>query len=348
MPEKLLLPDRRRFLAGTGALTASLFVAYAGLARPAGAREPVLLEARSGKAALLEEPDLPTAIWGYRGRAPGPVLRVRQGAEMQVRLKNSLPQPTTIHWHGIRIDNAMDGVAGLTQEPVPPGETFDYSFTAPDAGTYWYHPHNRSWEQVARGLYGALIVEEPDAPDVDQDILVMADDWLLGENGQLDEDSLGSIRARAHAGRLGNTLTLNGNPLGTFPVRSGERIRLRLCSTCNARILRFRFEQLRPQVIALDGQPVAPYPLEHEMIELAPGQRADLAIDMTGPPGSQSAITEVSQSRLVAGNFIYDSASRVRPRKSVLRLPENDLRPPGSANLKTVDLVMTGGAMGSS
>ncbi|MDH3581565.1 MAG: multicopper oxidase domain-containing protein, partial [Hyphomicrobiales bacterium] len=166
------------------------------------------------------------------------------------------------------------------------------------------------------------------------------------ESGQLQEESFGSIRARAHAGRLGNVLTLSGMPVGSIPVRSGERIRLRLCSTCNARILQLRFEDLRPRVIALDGQPVTPYPLAHEMIELAPGQRADLLIDMTGAPGSTSAVTEVSQSRLVAGQFIYSAEQKLPSRNTALRLPANNLAVPGSANLKTVDLVMTGGAMG--
>lgn len=346
MSDELTFPGRRHFLAGAGALTGSLLVARTAPARSAETRRPVLLEARPGEATLLEDADTKTVIWGYQGHVPGPVLRVKQGADIWVRLKNNLAQPTTIHWHGIRIDNAMDGVAGLTQKPAQPGETFDYRFAAPDAGTFWYHPHNLSWEQVARGLYGALIVEEPDAPEVDQDILLVADDWLLGDGGQLQEESFGSIRARAHAGRLGNILTLNGNPVGSFPVTSGERIRLRLCSTCNARILQLRFEDLKPRVIALDGQPVTPYPLAHEVIELAPGQRADLAVDMTGAPGSKSAITEVSQSRLVAGQFIYNAKQKVPPRKTALRLADNSLAVPGSANLKMVDLVMTGGAMG--
>ena len=81
-----------------------------------------------------------------------------QGERVQRRLVNRLAQGTSTHWHGIRIDNAMDGVSGLTQDAVQPGATFDYDFTVPDAGTYWYHAHNRSFEQVAWGLYGALIV----------------------------------------------------------------------------------------------------------------------------------------------------------------------------------------------
>ncbi len=337
---------RRNFLTGASAagtlLLASRFSAT--MAKVPGG--PILLEARPGSAQLLETVKNRTSIWGFDGAVPGPVIRVKQGGEVWVRLKNSLPQPTTIHWHGIRIDNAMDGVAGLTQEPVPPGESFDYRFTAPDAGTFWYHPHNRSWEQVARGLYGTLIVEEPDAPDVDQDIIAIIDDWRLGEDGAIDEESFGSIRDRSHAGRLGNILSINGKFTGEFGVRSGERIRLRIINTCNARILKLRFEELNPYVIAVDGQPVAPYELDHGLVTLAPAQRIDLLIDMKGAAGATQAITEVSQSRLVAATFNYNQLPALRVRTSKLKLRDNGLPHPDISSARNVDLIMTGGAMG--
>jgi len=146
---------------------------------------------------------------------------VRQGETVRVRLENDLPQPTTIHWHGIRIDNAMDGVAGLTQPAVEPGGSFDYAFKVPDAGTFWYHPHNLSWEQVARGLYGPLIVDEPDPPEVDQDIALVFDDWRLDETGQIHEASFAAMMDWSHAGRLGNVLTINGQDLMDVPVVAG-------------------------------------------------------------------------------------------------------------------------------
>lgn len=337
---------RRQFLAGASAAGSLLFASSLSSAVDAFPGGPILLEAKPGKARLLDTIKSQTSIWGFDGTVPGPVIRAKQGGEVWVRLKNSLPQPTTIHWHGIRIDNAMDGVAGLTQEPVPPGETFDYRFAVPDAGTFWYHPHNLSWEQVARGLYGTLIVEEPDAPDVDRDIIVVADDWRLGEDGAIDEKSFGSIGERAHAGRLGNILSINGKPTGEFPVRSGERIRLRLINTCNSRILKLRFEELTPQVIALDGQPVAPYELEHGLVTIAPAQRVDLLIDMIGAPGATQAITEVSQSRLVAATLNYSQQPPLPARTSQLMLPENGLKQPIIASARKVDLIMTGGAMG--
>ncbi len=337
---------RRQLLAGASAAGSLLFAPGFSSAALAIPDSPILLEARPGKANLLDTTLSETSIWGFEGVVPGPIIRAKRGSEVWVRLKNSLPQPTTVHWHGIRIDNAMDGVAGLTQDPVPPGETFDYRFKVPDAGTYWYHPHNRSWEQLARGLYGTLVVEEPDTPDFDQDIIAVMDDWRLGEDGAIDEKSMGSIRDRAHAGRLGNILSVNGRPKGKFPVRSGERIRLRMINTCNARILKLRFEDLNPQVIALDGQPVSPYALDHGLVTIAPAQRVDLLIDMTGAPGVTHAITEVSQRRLVTATLEYSRQSTLPARPSQLELPGNGLKQPVIASSRKVDLIMSGGAMG--
>ena len=141
--------SRRRLLAGAGA--ASLLA----LPWPAAAEGPgdarYTLTARTGKAALQGAGKPETGIWGFEGTAPGPVLRVRQGHRLDVKLVNQLAQPTTIHWHGIRVPNDMDGVPGLTQDAVKPGETYPYSFVCADAGTFWYHPHGNSAEQLGRG-----------------------------------------------------------------------------------------------------------------------------------------------------------------------------------------------------
>jgi FtsP/CotA-like multicopper oxidase with cupredoxin domain len=338
--------SRRDFVGGAAA--SGLMFAFGSVSNSltAMAGQPLLLEAKAGTVKLLDDAGKTTSIWGYGGGVPGPLIRVRRGDEVWVQLKNSLSQPTTIHWHGIRIDNAMDGVANLTQKAIEPGEMFDYRFKVPDGGTFWYHPHNLSWEQVARGLYGALIVEEAEAPDVDQDIVMIADDWRLNENGGIDEEGFGSIGERAHAGRLGNVLTINGKPTEAFEVRTGERNRLRVINTCNARILELRFEDLAPSVIAVDGQPVPPYLLKHGLLTIAPAQRVDLAIEMTGAAGSSQAITEVSGSRLVAATFEYVDAEPVKRRSSHLALPSNGLVVPEMKGARKVDLIMTGGAMG--
>ena len=312
--------------------------------------EPRLLTAGPGEAQLLETGRPETRTWLYDGVSPGPTIRARQGEEVAVRLVNNLPQPTTLHWHGIRIDNAMDGVPHLTQEAVPPGGTFDYRFTVPDAGTFWYHPHDRSWEQVARGLYGLLIVEEPEPAEGIRDFAVVADDWRLGEDGQIDEASFGHMMDWSHAGRLGNTLTLNGQDLLEVLIRHNAYMRLRLCNTCNARILDLRIEHPGIQLVALDGQPVAPRELTDGYIRLAPGERADLLIHFYLEPGDTAAITEISGGqRLEVGRFVYHPTDRVIHRSEPrLDLPANPL----STNLDlgnalAAELLMEGGAMGN-
>src|ERR1700745_1789407 len=126
-----------------------------------------------------------TAVWGYDGAVPGSEIRARQGDQVRVVVSNKLGEDTTVHWHGIRLPNAMDGVPGLTQKPIRPGESFVYEFTPPDAGTFWYHPHADTLQQLGRGLAGALIVEEREPGAVDRDLLWFFEDWRLAHTGRL-------------------------------------------------------------------------------------------------------------------------------------------------------------------
>ncbi|NUP90885.1 MAG: multicopper oxidase domain-containing protein, partial [Candidatus Sumerlaeia bacterium] len=161
-------------------------------------------------------------------------------AKVKVTLANEVADATSIHWHGIRLPNAMDGVPHLTQKPVGRGERFVYEFAANDSGTFWYHPHWQSHEQVERGLYGALIVEEDAPPEVDRDVVWMLDDWRLTAEARIAGD-FANLFDVSHAGRLGNRVTVNGKAGADFPVRRGERIRLRLVNAANARIFGLRF-----------------------------------------------------------------------------------------------------------
>ena len=220
---------------------------------------PTELRAGPTTAQLLPAPQGTTNVWGYNGSLPGPTIRVKAGERVRRRLVNDLPQPTAVHWHGIRIANHMDGAAGMTQAPVKPSGTFEYDFVAPDAGTYWYHSHDRSWEQAARGLHGPLIVEEPEPwTGADREIVLHLDDWRLERDGSFDEASLGELMDWSHGGRMGTALTTNGEAKPDFAVRAGERIRLRLINAANARIMALDLDGMRPRVVALDGHPVAP------------------------------------------------------------------------------------------
>ena len=347
--------SRRQFLA-TGAATAAAAVAPAWPPGPvalADQKPRFVLAAQRAGTVLLEKPARLTPVWAYGGSVPGPELRVRRGEAFTVRLQNRLPQQTSVHWHGIRIDNAMDGVAGLTQDAVPPGGTFDYSFSAPDAGTFWYHPHFRSWEQLARGLYGLLVVEEDEAPAVDRDLAWIADDWRLDVTGHIDEKSFGSLRDASHQGRLGNWLTVNGLTEPQISVRAGERIRLRCVNVANARILVFDFDRqkLHASIVAVDGQPISPQGLDRRGLELAPGQRTDLIVDVLEAPGGRIPIYDVStRERIEAAAFtVLDTPPlRARPLAEPVRLPANPLpRDVPLAGAQAIPMLMEGGAMGA-
>ncbi len=311
------------------------------------------ITAKPADAALLDAAGTArTKIWGYDGRVPGPLLRYRQGDTVRVRLENDLPDPTSIHWHGVAIDNRMDGVVGLTQTAVGPGERFDYEFIVPDPGTFWYHTHNQSWEQMARGLYGVLIVDEHDVPAVDQDLLFVIDDWRLRRDGQIDTDSIGDMHDWAHAGRLGNSLTVNGADRPQIPVKSGDRIRLRLVNTANARI--FRLDLRSPDhlgaVVAIDGFPLESPRELREAIDLAPGQRVDVILDMAADPGERVAIREISTGESFdCAHFVYDNtvAKKTSMDRPIAALPAwRNHKPVDIAAAREIDLHMTGGAMG--
>ena len=338
---------RRREFLGMGGGAALTSLLPRGLC--AGTTPDHLLRAGSGDVSLMGAGKPKTPAWVFGGKSPGPVLRIPRGKPVHVRVDNALSEPTSVHWHGIRIENAMDGVSGFTQAAIEPGESFDYRFTAPDAGTYWYHSHHRSWEQVARGLYGPLIVEEDAPVAVDHDLLFVADDWLLGDDGQI-AGGFGGIHDASHGGRMGNWLTVNGDTKPTYRVRPGARVRLRCISAANARIMAFAFPGLTATVAAIDGQPLqTPKPLGDALL-LAPAQRADLIIDIPAAPGAAFEVQEVSLEPPIGAAAIVVEGEPVRtaPPAEALVLPPSALSglPLDLAGAQHVDLLMEGGAMG--
>jgi FtsP/CotA-like multicopper oxidase with cupredoxin domain len=217
-----------------------------------------------------------TEVWAYNGQVPGPELRVRLGETVRVRFTNRLPQATTIHWHGVRVPNDMDGVPTASRPPIEPGGSFVYEFTPKDAGTFWYHPHHRSSEQVERGLYGVLVVEDPTPPAYQRDVVWILDDWLLTPDQQIDPE-FNTMHDLMHDGRWGNLITVNGRADTVLTVSPGSRIRLRLLNAANGRVFVPDFGGLPANLIAMDGLYARrPVPLEHA--ELAPGNRMDLDI----------------------------------------------------------------------
>ena len=273
----------RRSLLGMGAAFALAPALRPWAARGADIHE-VRITAAPGHASLLGANHPQTQVWDYGGTIPGPALRLRQGEPVRIVVDNKLDEDTTVHWHGIRLPNAMDGVPGLTQAPIKPGESFTYEFTPPDAGTFWYHPHADSLQQLGRGLAGALIVEEPEPISVDRDVLWVLTDWRLTEDAEI-ASGFGNGMDAAMSGRVGNTVTLNGIVPPDQPARPGERIRLRLVNAALARIMALRFEGHRPIIVAIDGQPCEPHEPGGGRLLLGPAMRIDLVIDMQGDPG---------------------------------------------------------------
>lgn len=333
---------RRDFLAAGAALTVLPLV------RPARALldgEPRRLEILPTTARL--RPDGPaTAAWGYDGLVPGPVLRLVQGERLVVEAVNALPEATSIHWHGLRLPNAMDGVPGLTQPPIQPGETFRYDFVPPDAGTFWYHPHFNTSAQMGRGLYGALIVEEARPPLVDRELLWVLSDWRLDEANQVVPDFADPFD-QAHDGRIGPVVTLNETLPGAVPLLAGERLRLRLVNAAQARIFVLRFQGHAPVIVARDGQPCLPHAPDQGQLWLGPGMRADLVLDATGQPGDRFAVLDERDPRQPRplATLAYEDGALLReaPLGPVEPLPPNPLGEPDLAAAETLALSFAGG-----
>lgn len=274
------LLSRRALLETAVAGAGSLGVLPHAWANHAAPASDFRLRATSGVARLLSDRQAETPVWCYNDRIPGPEIRVRQGDQLRVVVDNDLAEPSTVHWHGMRVPNPMDGVAYLTQPPIEPGDSYVYEFQAVDAGTFWYHPHHRSFEQVGRGLYGPLIVEEHAPVRVDREVTWLLDDWRLTPEHELSND-FGNRHDSNHGGRVGNTVTINGRAPEDVSVRKGERIRLRLINAANARIFSLDFADLEPVVIAHDGQPVPPHQPADGRVVLGPGMRMDLIVDVS-------------------------------------------------------------------
>ena len=343
-----ILPFSRRSLlaAGGGAAIGAFLPAWPGRAASSANYD---LVARPGRAPLVGATYPETAVWSYNGAVPGPEIRVRQGERLHITLENRLDEETTVHWHGLRVPNAMDGVPHLTQRPIAPGQTFVYEFDLPDAGTYWYHPHQRSFEQVGRGLYGPLIVEEREPIRVDRDVTWVLDDWRLLPDAQISDD-FGNFMDSSHNGRVGNTVTVNGRILESFPVRAGERLRLRLINAANARIFALEFQDHRPTVLALDGQPVEAHESEGGRIVLGPAMRADLIIDMSGRPGEHYPVIDPFyrglEYRLLELTYEEVAPLREHPLDAPMHLAANTMPEPDLAAAERHEIKFDGGMMG--
>lgn len=222
--------------------------------------------------------------WSYNGSSPGPTIRVKEGEMVRVRLKNTLPEPVTIHWHGLPVPNRMDGVPGVTQNSVEPGKTFTYEFKATVPGTYWYHSHQKSADQVERGLYGTVIVDPKKAEKVDRDYTLVLDEWNRpGKKGGHGEMGHGGVMNH-HMDY--DVFTING---GTYPnvppieVNRGDRVKLRLVNA-GYQTHHIHVHGHDVKVTHMDGQPVnQPPSFRDQLIPVSPGERYEVELIANNP-----------------------------------------------------------------
>ena len=285
-------------------------------------------------------------LWTFNNRVSGPEIRAVKGSQVTVIFKNELDEATSIHWHGIRINNKMDGVSGLTQDPVNPGEEFTYNFTVPDAGTFWYHAHNMSWSHVARGLYGALIVEEIQPVfNREHDITVLIDDWRLNNQGKLEVNSIGGIKEWALTGRIGNFVSVNGEFQPQLELKLNHNYRIRMINAANSRILAFDFNQIGATVIGLDGQALSTsIGINRSAFFLGPAQRVDLLLSPTNI-NSLSLIDIGDAKPIEIASFTVEDNSS--PAHVAPKLMPNELPPLDLQNAIQKKVIIQGGAMSS-
>ena len=300
-------PSRRQVIAGVNFFLASLQL-------PAWA-QPTLETTPDGFRTLRISPVQGAAvperapqpdIWGYHGMTPGPTLRLRRGEELRGRLINGMEEPTTVHWHGVRLPNAMDGAPPLTQKPVKAGASFDYRFTPPDAGSFWYHA---TPAQTARGLAGLLIVEETEPVEIARDHA------LIFQNAAANSESLVSV---------------NGTSGLELAAPAAGRTRLRLVNA-GAFLIRVQLgeaspEALRAWVMAIDGQPAEPFLARGNRISLAPGNRADMFVETTRAPATRvPIIVEPRRESAPLAHLVIEEPARSTPLADPKPLPANPL-----------------------
>jgi FtsP/CotA-like multicopper oxidase with cupredoxin domain len=337
---------RRELVAGGSALAA---VTLAGCGRaPQSAAAPTgrLHETRIGgvpTTLIAQERPIalgastgPTPAWLY-GDAPFPVYRLRLGESVDATLTNRLKEHTSIHWHGVRGPNAMDGVAYVTQMPVQPGESFAYRFTPPDPGTYFFHPHCNTAEQLGRGLAGVLIVEDGIA--FDDDVVCVLKDWRVAKDGRF----LPFVTAEGagRSGTFGTLRTVNGIPAPEIAVAAGANIRLRVLNLDSTRVSDIGVQGAAASVIAIDGNALAPFALESW--RLGPAMRMDVSLRTPDAGGKIALVDYFAAEPVILATLVARGTSKGAAAAGPV-LPPARLLEPDSGKAETHELKLSASA----
>lgn len=324
--------SRRKFLTASTTLGTAAIVTYAApfavqLAKPQ--KLNYVLKAQLSEWGFNGHISNPAPIYSYQKNTPTPILRAKQGQPFSALLQNSLAEPTSIHWHGVRLANAMDGVPYLTQEPVYPTDEFLYQFTPKDAGTYFYHSHFNSLAQLGFGLSGMLIVDEAEEQNFDADIPLDLRDWRIDETGKY-QDFL-EPKTAAKAGTFGHLHTTNWQPDAESEQQAGSLLRVRLLVSDVTRIFKLMVKdgngiEMPAKIIAIDGNPIDEIrDMQREW--LGPGMRMDIAIIMP-KQGEVVEIVNTSTNRpWVVQRFKSVGDNLNRTWADLKPLPQNPIEP---------------------
>ena len=256
-------------------------------AEPEAGRSVVRIELEACEADWEFTPGRTTRVWAFNGQVPGPCIDAHVGDVLEVRLTNRLPEPTTLHWHGLRLPAAMDGT-DMVQHPVAPGGTFTYRFKLVDAGTFWYHSHSNETVQVERGLYGGIVVREADEPAFDRDRVLVLSDVMLDRNVGIVAH--GDSHER-RGGREGNVRLVNGTSEPEIKMRGGQVERWRIINAASARYVRLSIGQRPFRIVSSGGGLFEDLTMTREIL-LTPGERADLVIGPFEPGEVVSVLSE--------------------------------------------------------
>src|SRR5919197_2151197 len=239
----------------------------------AGTEKTVTVQLEAAEVEWEIAPGHVVSGYGFNGQVPGPTIEAAVGDTLVVELRNALPEPTSVHWHGLRVPAEMDGTE-LVQRPAQPGETFEYRFKLPDAGTFWYHPHTNESEQLEKGLYGALVVRGHDEPQLDGERVLVLDDLKLDRKGDIAD--FGGFRER-HDGRRGETRLVNGEAETQLEVAAGQVERWRIINASSARYVLLSIGDQPFTILGTDGGLITK-PVTASEVLLAPADRVELAV----------------------------------------------------------------------
>jgi suppressor of ftsI len=242
------------------------------------------------------------AMYGFDGQVPGPLIRVPQNATITVRYHNRIDLPSTVHWHGVRLDNAFDGVPGVTQEPVAPGDNFTYKVHFPDAGVYWYHPHVREDIEQAMGLFGNMLVDSPDAgyySPVNREQTLVLDDLLVNADTLIPFGKEGPDFVLM--GRVGNVLLINGEPRYTQQSKFGDVVRYYITNVSSSRTYNVSFGGAPIKVVASD---VSKFEREERVpsVVIAPAERYVVEVRFDRP-GTYAIVNSIQAINHFVGEF---------------------------------------------